>query len=391
MAALFAVASSASSSRRSRRGPSSRNRRAELARQPPRRGAGHLGDRAPPDRAGQRARDQRGDPGRQSRQSGRAAVPPGRPSAADRLRSLDCLTAAIYYEAASEPTDGQRAVAQVVLNRVRHPAYPNTRLRRRLRRRAARSPAASSASPATVRCGAAPMADYWERARRSPRPRSTAMSMRRSAGRPIITPIMSCLTGPRAWSNRPPSACTSSIAGAAAGAGRRPSSTAMPAPSRRSPGAAASASRSRSELRGRSERARRGAAAAAAAAEAPIGSVDSFQRAVLRRYEPLQPRHRQCDDRRAYARRPRLTNSQRWALTGSDSGAAAQAPLGRRQEARAAARAAGRALPLGSGAAGAGNDGEQQCRDGGRRSSDGTSAPARPANPAFQRSRNLVS
>ena len=47
-------------------------------------------------------------------------------SAADRARSLDCLTAAIYYESATEPLDGQRAVAQVVLNRVRHPAYPNT-------------------------------------------------------------------------------------------------------------------------------------------------------------------------------------------------------------------------------------------------------------------------
>ncbi len=50
----------------------------------------------------------------------------GGSGAADRLRSLDCLTAAIYYEAATEPTDGQRAVAQVVLNRVRHPAYPTT-------------------------------------------------------------------------------------------------------------------------------------------------------------------------------------------------------------------------------------------------------------------------
>jgi spore germination cell wall hydrolase CwlJ-like protein len=44
----------------------------------------------------------------------------------DRLRSLECLTQAIYYEAASESEDGQRAVAQVVLNRVRHSAYPNT-------------------------------------------------------------------------------------------------------------------------------------------------------------------------------------------------------------------------------------------------------------------------
>lgn len=39
---------------------------------------------------------------------------------------LDCMTAAIYHEAASEPLDGQRAVAQVILNRVRHPAYPKT-------------------------------------------------------------------------------------------------------------------------------------------------------------------------------------------------------------------------------------------------------------------------
>ena len=44
----------------------------------------------------------------------------------DELRSLDCLAQAIYYEAASESEAGQRAVAQVVLNRVRHPAWPNS-------------------------------------------------------------------------------------------------------------------------------------------------------------------------------------------------------------------------------------------------------------------------
>jgi len=37
-----------------------------------------------------------------------------------------CLTQAIYYEAGYEPEAGKRAVAQVVLNRVRHPAYPNS-------------------------------------------------------------------------------------------------------------------------------------------------------------------------------------------------------------------------------------------------------------------------
>jgi hypothetical protein len=40
--------------------------------------------------------------------------------------ALDCLTQAIYYEAASETPTGQRAVAQVVLNRVRHPAFPSS-------------------------------------------------------------------------------------------------------------------------------------------------------------------------------------------------------------------------------------------------------------------------
>jgi hypothetical protein len=55
-----------------------------------------------------------------------AALPFLSPGAIDNLRAQVCLTTAIYYEAASESDDGQRAVAQVVLNRVRHPAYPNT-------------------------------------------------------------------------------------------------------------------------------------------------------------------------------------------------------------------------------------------------------------------------
>lgn len=44
----------------------------------------------------------------------------------DRDRALDCLAAAMYYESAFEPEAGQRAVAQVVLNRLRHPIYPHT-------------------------------------------------------------------------------------------------------------------------------------------------------------------------------------------------------------------------------------------------------------------------
>ncbi|CAN5230990.1 cell wall hydrolase [soil metagenome] len=45
---------------------------------------------------------------------------------ADRLRAVRCLTQGIYYEAALESTEGQEAVAQVVLNRVRDPNYPNS-------------------------------------------------------------------------------------------------------------------------------------------------------------------------------------------------------------------------------------------------------------------------
>ena len=43
-----------------------------------------------------------------------------------QARALDCMAAAIYYEARYESLDGQRAVAQVVINRVRHPAYPSS-------------------------------------------------------------------------------------------------------------------------------------------------------------------------------------------------------------------------------------------------------------------------
>jgi spore germination cell wall hydrolase CwlJ-like protein len=37
-----------------------------------------------------------------------------------------CLAEAVYFEARGEPLNGQVAVAQVVLNRVRNPAYPDT-------------------------------------------------------------------------------------------------------------------------------------------------------------------------------------------------------------------------------------------------------------------------
>ncbi|WP_155265204.1 cell wall hydrolase [Sphingomonas segetis] len=47
-------------------------------------------------------------------------------SASAREQALTCLASAVYYEAGNQDADGERAVAQVVLNRVRHPAFPNS-------------------------------------------------------------------------------------------------------------------------------------------------------------------------------------------------------------------------------------------------------------------------
>ncbi|QGN56539.1 hypothetical protein GKE62_17560 [Novosphingobium sp. Gsoil 351] len=54
------------------------------------------------------------------------AIPKTAAGELSRESALDCLTAAVYFEAASETLEGQRAVAQVVLNRVRHPAFPKS-------------------------------------------------------------------------------------------------------------------------------------------------------------------------------------------------------------------------------------------------------------------------
>ena len=55
-----------------------------------------------------------------------AAQPFHLSSTLDASRDLDCLTKVAYYEARGEGRDGMRAVTQVVLNRVRHSAFPNS-------------------------------------------------------------------------------------------------------------------------------------------------------------------------------------------------------------------------------------------------------------------------
>lgn len=47
-------------------------------------------------------------------------------NAENQQLALRCLTQAVYYEAGFEPLTGRRAVAQVVLNRVRSSAFPNS-------------------------------------------------------------------------------------------------------------------------------------------------------------------------------------------------------------------------------------------------------------------------
>ncbi len=39
---------------------------------------------------------------------------------------FDCLVRAVYHEARGEPVHGQQAVAKVILNRLKSPAFPNT-------------------------------------------------------------------------------------------------------------------------------------------------------------------------------------------------------------------------------------------------------------------------
>ncbi len=59
--------------------------------------------------------------------SGSPAARPFRlDGALDASRDLECLTEAVYYEARGETPAGQAAVAQVVLNRARHPAFPKS-------------------------------------------------------------------------------------------------------------------------------------------------------------------------------------------------------------------------------------------------------------------------
>ncbi|HEX8364663.1 MAG TPA: cell wall hydrolase [Allosphingosinicella sp.] len=254
----------------------------------------------------------------------------------DRTRSLQCMTEAIYYEAATEPLEGRRAVAQVILNRLRHPAYPNS-VCGVVYQGSERRTGCQFSFTCDGSLGRAPMAPYWQQAREiaeqalggyvhAPVGYSThyhanyvvpywASSLTKSAN--IGTHIFYRWTG--GWGR--PWAFTDRYAGREPTVVRR--RTAPPP----LPGAMTDEALADARDAAAAEAAE---AAVVAAGGAPAGaSVDSFQRAVLRRYEPL----RRETANAVIAERTRsdstLSASQRWALTGSDSGPA-QTPLGRR-------------------------------------------------------------
>ncbi len=252
---------------------------------------------------------------------------------AERLRALDCLTAAIYYEAANESTDGQRGVAQVVLNRVRHPAYPAT-VCGVVFEGARRSTGCQFSFSCDGSLRRSPMPAVWNRAR---------------------TVAEAALNGfvyaPAGWATHyhanyvVPYWASSLVKTVTVGAhifyrwrggwGRPPAFLnryrgAEPAiawrggfgqPTMQERALAAAANGDRDAL----------AAAAAQEAARTGGSVDSFQRSVLRRYEPMQRDTATEIAREQVRASPPMTNSQRWALTGDDDRASApqQRPLGR--------------------------------------------------------------
>jgi spore germination cell wall hydrolase CwlJ-like protein len=250
---------------------------------------------------------------------------------ADRSRAVECLTAAVYYEAAIEPLDGQRAVAQVVLNRVRHPAYP-----RSVCGVVYQGSERSTGCQFTFTCDGSlrrtPSAAGWARARK--------VAEEALAGK-VFAPVGWATHYHTNWvvpywsSSLVKAANVGSHIfyrwtggwGRPAAFGRSPSS-AEPTVSMRELAAKALLTADAKAI---------DAAAALAAAKAadPTGassaSVDSFQRAVLRRYEPLS---REAATAQAIARTGEPASpSLRWALGGERPAGGNATPLGRKAEA----------------------------------------------------------
>ena len=151
------------------------------------------------------------------------------PPASFSAREQQCLAAGIYFEARGESVKGQAAVAQVVLNRVRNPAYPKIDLRRRLPERQLAQPLpvllclrrhqGPRRQPRALRDG-----------RRRSRMAVTAGKICHSRGRlvdPLPRDLCQPALGAHHGEDEARSACTSSTAPMAA-AGAEPSDRAAP-------------------------------------------------------------------------------------------------------------------------------------------------------------------
>jgi spore germination cell wall hydrolase CwlJ-like protein len=257
-----------------------------------------------------------------------------------RMRSVDCLTAAIYYEAANEPTDGQRAVAQVVLNRVRHPHYPKT-VCGVVFQGHQRTTGCQFSFTCDGSLRRTPMAALWERTRKVAqealagyvhRPVGWATHYHANYVFPYWAPSLAKVGQIGAhifyrwdggWGR--PGAFVGRYAGAEPAIQWRGGFGQVPRTDAAAVTAAAGAAGAALPVEARE------AAAAAAAVEAqkaePGGT--SFQRSIMRRYEVTTPdRARQLNAARAQTQGP--APSTRWAITGErPSTAPDQRPLGK--------------------------------------------------------------
>jgi len=262
-------------------------------------------------------------------------------SAADRARSLDCLTAAIYYESATEPLDGQRAVAQVILNRVRHPAYPNT-VCGVVFEGAQRRTGCQFSFTCDGSLRRQPMPTYWGRSRDVAvqalsgyvyAPVGLALNYHAN----YVVPYWASSLSKNAnvglhifyrWRGNQgrPGAFTDRYAGAEPAIAWRGG---FGQPTRQETQLATAAADRQAAAIAAAEAAMTGGTGRPADVAAAHASVDSFQRSVLRRYEPLQRESAAAVIDESTRAQPPMSTSQRWALTGQ-GGTSAQQPLGRR-------------------------------------------------------------
>ena len=111
------------------------------------------------------------------------------------------MTQAVYHEAAGEGADGERAVAQIILNRMRHPAYPAT-VCGVVYQGAERTTVASLPSPATDRSPGCPCRRCGNKRARSPSRPWAARCSHRSDTQRTTMPTSSSPIGRTPSTNR---------------------------------------------------------------------------------------------------------------------------------------------------------------------------------------------